>query len=98
MIRADLHSVMADSGAENRHARIKELRQEMSDSIAAGANPCPKCGTAPHGMLKTPETDKAPEQFEIGCIPCDGPDAPAARGWSIEQAVDRWNRGEFVVR
>lgn len=75
---------------------VRSLRQELSDLYSDGANPCPKCGTAPIGM------DRA-TKFEVGCVVC--PPfliSPATRvsysaqGRSPAEAVDNWNSERFL--
>jgi len=69
---------------------LKSLRAEISDLISEGAEPCPACKNKPHGMLKTPATDKAPAKYEVGCLNCPG--GRRAQGWSRSEAVAAWNK------
>lgn len=46
----EIQALLADPETENK----KGLRQKLSAMLTEGALPCAKCGTAPHGMLKTP--------------------------------------------
>lgn len=70
--------------------QIHEVRAAVADSISSGAIPCPDCGGKVHGMQKREGTENAPPQYEVGCLNC--PDH-RARGWSEQQAVEKWNQG-----
>lgn len=96
-------SLAADE-SRARSAAIKALMAELSDTISAGADPCPGCGNPPHGSQKTPATEKAPAKYQILCLHC-GPEVadegdsevvvePRAFGWSAEGAVAKWNAGK----
>lgn len=61
------------------HSRkIQELRKQLSDSIAAGANPCTACGAHPIGVLHPQPTgftrrhrgQRQVLPFEIKCLHC----------------------------
>jgi hypothetical protein len=73
--------------------RIKELRKELSTLLSEGAEPCPECKIAPHGMIKRNPTSEDPDPlFEVGCLGC----FRRARGAAIVTAVERWNKGLYV--
>jgi uncharacterized coiled-coil protein SlyX len=78
--------------------RIKQLREQMSDSISEGAKDCPGCGKRPHGMQRTVATLRTPEVWEIGCLGCPpkGGVRFCARGTTRDQAIYAWNTGKFV--
>lgn len=73
---------------------VHDLLDELSSVLSEGADPCPTCGTAPHGMLKTEAVKDNPPIYEVGCLTCDN----AARGWTIPLTVERWNTGQLIVR
>lgn len=91
---------------------IKDLRIEQSACISAGAKAC-DCGKEPMGMIKSPayfdsgQGMERPPIYEVGCIFCpqylvdvDGEKrrrSVAARGFSPEDAVAKWNAGDWVV-
>lgn len=90
---------------------IKDLRAEQDAVIAKGANAC-DCGKFPMGMIKTPSYPGSdglmtPAVYEVGCIYCPQylietesgvrRRSVSARGHSPEEAVSRWNAGEWVV-
>lgn len=97
-ITADLDAARSAylTAAESGTATARELLQlsdavrarqaELGAALAAGAEPCPRCGTAPFGMVKRPGV------YEVGCLSCDA----RARATSASAAVTRWNEGEFV--
>ena len=71
-----------------RTAQIQALRQELSDGITQGAQPCPDCDIPPHGMRKNPQ------QWEIGCLSC----GLRARENSQEACLEAWNALEETPR
>lgn len=111
-IRADIEAARAaaqaltddDSVKAHREAgeAVRALQQELADFLSAGAVPCAKCGSPPHGMLKRPEiaearnelgevrTSYAPAVYAVGCTVC-GFLSPALAP-SAEAAVEKWNR------
>lgn len=84
----------------------KALQQELSACIAEGAVPCPACGVIPHGMIRN---DKLPppmaglKLYEVGCLGCAPSESGgkrvsfSAQGVTAKMAVERWNKGNFVV-
>src|SRR5688572_10977078 len=50
------------------HAAVKKLQAELSAAITEGAQPCPDCGAAPHGMIQPRGIDGI--EFEVGCTNC----------------------------
>ena len=78
--------------------RIKVKAAEVNASIASGGNACEKCGGPPMGMLKTPSFPyrglMLPPIYSVGCTGCD----LQAHGFSIEQAVSKWNDRDYFVR
>lgn len=72
---------------------VKPLRAELTALLSAGTVPCPRCHTAPHGMLKREAVGDAAPIYEVGCLTC----VNASRGWTSSLAVERWNAGEFVT-
>lgn len=68
--------------------RVRTLQAELGAALSAGADPCPRCGTAPFGLQKRPGV------YEVGCLTCDA----RARAASPDKAVTRWNDGEFTPR
>ena len=55
-------------------AAVRDLGQQLSGAISAGATPCGNCQAAPIGMLKTPayfnQGVEVPAMFEVGCVFC----------------------------
>jgi|SRR3954452_174542 hypothetical protein len=107
-IAGDLEAVLAEyrksaetasaSRLRELSAAAKDLRQELSDAISEGAKDCPGCGKRPHGMRRTEATLRTPEVWEIGCLGCPPKNGVrfCARGATREQAIKKWNAGEFV--
>lgn len=93
-----------------RSQDIKALMQEQSDLLSAGAVPCPGCGSAPHGCLKTPVKggkSPAPAVYEVGCLACPPLVEPAGEGqalvterraqsYSASGAVAAWNSSSYL--
>lgn len=76
-------------------SRIKCLKQELSDMLVSGANPCPDCGSLPHGMRHEGiALGIVVYVYEIGCLKCRD---HRARGSSQEAAVAAWNQGKWVA-
>ena len=75
--------------------QIKALKKELSSTISDGAEPCPDCGTLPHGMLLRPAvlSEKRPATYEVGCLVCRN---HRAIGWTPELAVEAWNNGDYL--
>jgi len=105
VIRADLDAARAEYHERSqvaaapelatRTAQIVALGAELSATIAAGANPCPKCKGTPAGMQKTPAiTGRSPKPavYEVGCGAC----GLRSRHWTAAGAVTAWNAGEHV--
>lgn len=97
-ILADLAAAKAkhhNKPAEATSAKVKELTQELTDWITAGATPCPICGNPPHGI-------RQPTYYEVGCLVDRNPERPdqplRAIGLSRKNAVDNWNEGEYYVK
>lgn len=80
-------------------AAVKALQAELSAAICEGANPCPDCGGAPHG-IEQPRIGGGVE-YEVGCTRCgwflhtdDTPRDHGARGGLLPRhAVEAWNEG-----
>lgn len=80
----EAYAAVADTATQaelrTRSDTIKGQMQAVSDSIAAGADPCPSCKAPPHGRVKTPahERDGAivPALYEIVCLTCPEQVAP----------------------
>ena len=55
-----------------RSTAIRAAMQAASDAITIGAVPCPTCGGAPHGRVKTPAHEHnaatIPALYEIRCL------------------------------
>lgn len=88
-------------------AELKKLRAEASALVTEGANPCPRCGEMPHGMLQyRGEGKEVLTEYEIGCLVCkpfehkDGTwrSAETRRNPSPTQAVLLWNAGPDMWR
>lgn len=103
--RAEYHEAAGSENAAQlaeRTARIKAFMKAQSESIAAGAAPCPDCQTPPHGMLRTPGYNqrgrKVPPTYEVGCLGCGEVDGlrHAAQGSSPAEAVKAWNEHDWV--
>lgn len=89
---ADAYAAAVGDGitadTEAAAASVKAAKRALSDGIAAGAEPCPKCQAAPIGMIQ-PAGREDLEFFEVGCL-CQG---HRAIGFLPELAVQNWNRG-----
>jgi hypothetical protein len=70
-------------------AKFQERLRDISETIAEGAKKCPDCGNPPHGMFH----DGTPNAFEIGCIHCRD---HRVREALPEDAVEKWNKGEYM--
>lgn len=78
---------------------VRELQADLSAELTQGANPCPFCGQAPHGI----EHPSAAGGFvyEVGCLTCkpfrhtDGTNrwARCKGGLIPSQTVEAWNAG-----
>jgi hypothetical protein len=77
--------------------KVKELMNELSDTISAGAKPCPTCGNAAHGLcFRTIITDGVVSNlYEVGCVVCSD---KRARASSAEVAVKRWNSENYYEK
>lgn len=62
---------------------VKDARAELVAAITKGANPCPDCGSPPHGILH-------PKSVEVGCLNCRD---HRAQGPTRASAVAAWNEG-----
>jgi len=79
---------------------IVMLNKELSAELAAGAKPCPGCDTPPMGMDRE-------HCFEVGCANCKSQlidvngvtmrRSYSAQGRTPEQAVARWNAGDYLI-
>lgn len=94
---AAYHAIVEEAPPAKERAAslaVEKLQAELSAAIAEGANPCPNCGRAPHGM-------RQPDGFEVGCTNCgwfrhtDGTirDHGARGGMLPRHAVETWNEG-----
>lgn len=73
--------------------QIKALREQLSAMICNGAVPCPDCGNMPHGMKQPLKVgNEIFTVFEVGCVVCSD---HRARGLTREEAVQKWNAGEY---
>jgi hypothetical protein len=83
--------VASVSDVRSASDKLKALKAELSAALASGANPCPTCGAAPHGMQQ-PHVSRGRTQMgvEIGCLGC--PDHRAF-GFTQAMAVAAWNAG-----
>lgn len=77
---------------------VKELQQQISDTIAEGANPCPSCGAKAHGMQH--DSEATGTCFEVGCRNCGwfrvGNTAVDHSSYGAilpKHAVEAWNEG-----
>lgn len=102
-IKTDLAAVLAGYRAEaqtapaadvaERVANIKELQAALAAAIAEGAQDCPECGTAPHGMEQPKRVGRRTYTFyEIGCLSCARRSLEATR----EAAVEAWNAAQYL--
>lgn len=77
-------------------ARTDEQRQEASDKISTGAEPCKDCGNVPHGMA-LPRAVAGLGTFDVyvvGCLVCRD---HRAMGKTPEEAVEKWNAGDYMA-
>lgn len=91
----DEHHALAGKAtyAEERErlTRMKELRAMLSAAICGDAQPCPRCGGEPHGIMHEAELRRrVVELFEIGCLGCRH---HAAEGVTLEIARNNWDVG-----
>lgn len=72
---------------------VRALGAKLVDAVTVGANPCPSCGGAPHGMPQDFTVGKQVfHGFEIGCTRDECRDHHAL-GFTRDNAVERWNAG-----
>lgn len=109
--RADYHgkaSEMTPRQTTSATKKITELHKELSSLLSKGAHKCPDCKSEPVGMKKRESfNDKnlglIPALYEVGCPVCglyqkDGQQIyHAARGGSPEEAVKKWNNGDWAT-
>jgi hypothetical protein len=99
---AEYNDVVHTASANDVRAasdKIRELRAELASTITEGANPCPDCGNAPHGIEQPGR--RGTSEYEVGCLVCgnfehtDGTIRQhRVRGGMLPQhAVDAWNEG-----
>lgn len=69
--------------------KFKELNKAISDAITDGAQPCKDCKGEPTGIFH----DGTANPFEIGCLACAN---HRVREALPEDAVDKWNKGEYL--
>lgn len=82
-----------------REAKIASLQKELVACLTKGAKPCPRCGSAPHGRVKTPEYRTGPKLrrlvpavYEVACLLCTPADEElSGQGASPKAAVGEWN-------
>lgn len=80
--RAEIHAASED---------VVAAKQALSEAIAAGADPCPDCGAAPHGMVQEVMVRKTLTPiYEVGCLACKD---HRAQGFLPQLAVADWNAG-----
>lgn len=102
-IKTDLDAALADYRAvaqtapaadvAGRVANIKGLQAALAAAIAEGAQDCPKCEIAPHGMEQPKLVGRRTYTFyEIGCLSCDRRVLEATR----EAAVEAWNAAQYL--
>jgi hypothetical protein len=85
---------------------VRDTRAELSAAITVGANPCPDCGTHPHGMEQPHNSDESVPEYEVGCPKCgwfmhtDGTprDHGARGGLRPHHTVELWNEGPDAWR
>lgn len=79
---------------------VRDAQRELVLHLTEGAEPCPDCGNAPHGMEQNRSDGKGIE-FEIGCsyscsafLHDDGTIREhRARGALPQHAIEVWNAG-----
>lgn len=81
-LRAASDAYLAARDADERESvwrplsdQVKARSQELAGTIAAGADDCPDCKTAPHGLRHVRATQQGGEvhfyhTVEIGCLGC----------------------------
>jgi len=74
---------------QDERVKFEKLQKDIADTITDGANECPDCGNLPHGIFH----DGTPNAFEVGCIHCRD---HRVREALPEDAVDKWNAGEYL--
>lgn len=73
---------------------VELAKEALASALTEGADPCPTCGEKPHGMLHEVSLRKQKmDCVEIGCTGCQD---HRAQGFTREQAVERWNTGEYI--
>lgn len=83
--RAEIH--------EAYEATLK-AKTALSDGICDGANPCPDCGSKPHGIShKTAVRKHIMPIYEVGCLQCRD---HRAQGFTPALAVESWNTGDWL--
>lgn len=77
-------------------ATHRRFNQDLVDHLTEDANPCPSCGGKPHGMIHQRVVNTTPprpvEMIEVGCTRCKD---HRADGFSRDEAVSRWNTGDW---
>jgi hypothetical protein len=82
----------AETCPENT-ADVKALHSALGAALSDGADPCPGCGRAPHGIeQKRGEGRNILTEYEIGCLACQG---FRVRTKTQRGAVLLWNAREF---
>lgn len=95
---AIVHTAPAAEVAEASRA-VKGLRAALSAAITEGADACPDCGVAPHGLEQP--AGRGGVEYEIGCLHCgafehtDGTtrEHRVRGGMFPRHAVEAWNVG-----
>jgi hypothetical protein len=78
------------------HREVKRLGDAINALITAGAKPCEDCGAVPLGMVQEISIkNEVHEYFEIGCSACQN---HRAQGFTIEQAVQKWNDEKYLPK
>ncbi len=96
----ELHDTLTPPQLRARSVDIEALQKMMSDLITSGAEPCPRCGTKPVGMIQ-PGNGGRSDEYEVGCTVCppfkhhDGSfrDHRVRGGLLPSHAVEVWNAG-----
>jgi hypothetical protein len=95
--RAVREGTLAEVNAATK--RVTDAQAAVSDFITQGANPCPSCGTHPHGMEQDRGGDRV--EYDVGCVAgCKGDDGRGfiVRGGALPRhAVEMWNEAHPKV-
>lgn len=80
---------MSRDALGKHNQKVRALREELVLALTEGANACPDCEEAPHGLRQPMGV------YEVGCA--SGCRDHRAFGRTVAEAVENFNDGKFIA-